>query len=125
MQGARENFLVSGVICIVAGGFFSGAGIYSMGATIGVAGIVLFIVGMSIKTEIGMSAQEVEQWLPSAEMLPEAGKVMYRVDVTLGEPKKCSILCGACSHIHIQDGERPETYSCVNCGKFLWLDEEE
>jgi transposase len=57
--------------------------------------------------------------------MPEAGRVMYRVDTTIDEPITTSILCGACAHIEVVKGKKPQTYTCVSCQKFLWLDEEE
>ena len=60
-----------------------------------------------------------------ADSLPDAGRVMYRVDTTLYEPKKTTILCGSCGNIAEVDGGRPQMFNCPECGIFLWEDEEE
>ena len=118
MRNPRENFILAGVICIVFGAFFSVAGIFTLAGTVG-------IIGMGIKSDLGMSEKEIREWLPTSEGMPEAGRVMYRVDTTIDEPITTSILCGACAHIEVVKGKRPQTYTCVSCEKFLWLDEEE
>ena len=125
MRNPRENFILSGIICIVFGAFFSVAGIFAVAGTIGISGIVLFIIGMGIKSDYGMSKKEIREWLPTSEGMPEAGRVMYRVDTTIDQPFTTSILCGSCAHIEVVKGKRPQTYTCVSCEKFLWLDEEE
>ena len=38
-------------------------------------------------------------WAPSPETLPEAGRVMFRVDTTLDDPIRTSVLCGACGNL--------------------------
>ena len=40
MQNAKENFLIAAIICIVTGAFLSVGGLYAMGGTIGISGIV-------------------------------------------------------------------------------------
>ena len=59
------------------------------------------------------------------EKLPDAGRFMYRVDVTMDEPIKSTILCGPCGHLETIDGTRPAEYTCPACGRQLWADEEE
>ena len=103
MQKVRENFLIASVICITAGAFFSVANIMSLAGTIGLSGVVLFILGMSIKTNQGLTPEEISNWTPDSTQLPDAGRVMYRVDVTLDEPKKCTVLCGPCGHLEAFD----------------------
>ncbi len=125
MRNARENFILSGVVCIMFGAFFSVARIFALAGTVGISGVLLFIIGMSIKSEMGLSKKEIREWLPASEGMPEAGRVMYRVDTTIDEPITTSILCGACAHIEVVKGKKPQTYTCVSCQKFLWLDEEE
>ena len=92
MQNAKENFLIAAIICIVTGAFLSVGGLYAMGGTIGISGIVLFLVGMTMTSQRSMTPEEIEQWQPSAEKMPDAGRVMFRVDVTLDEPIRSSIL---------------------------------
>ncbi|MGY8734853.1 MAG: hypothetical protein ACKVHN_02255 [Candidatus Poseidoniales archaeon] len=125
MRNPRENFILSGIICIVFGAFFSVAGIFTLAGTIGISGLLLFIIGMSTKSDYSMSKKEIREWLPSSEGMPEAGRVMYRVDTTIDKPITTSILCGSCAHIEVLSGKRPQTYTCVSCERFLWLDEEE
>ena len=124
-RNPRENFILSGFICISFGAFFSIGGIYSMGATVGVCGLILFIIGMSMKSNIGMSKEAIEDWTPSGEMLPDAGRVMYRVDVTLDEPIRSTIVCGPCGNVEIQECSRPQSYTCPKCSILLWESEEE
>jgi membrane-bound ClpP family serine protease len=59
MQKSRENFLIAGIICLTAGAFFSVAGIISLAGTVGLSGIVLFLLGMTIKSDQGMSPEEI------------------------------------------------------------------
>ena len=125
MRNPRENFILSGTVCIFFGAFFSVAGIFALAGTIGICGIVLFIIGMSTKSDYSMSKKEIREWLPTSEGMPEAGRVMYRVDTTIDQPFTTSILCGSCAHIEVVKGKRPQTYTCVSCERFLWLDEEE
>ena len=125
MRNPRENFILSGIICIVFGAFFSVAGIFTLAGTIGISGLLLFIIGMSTKSDYSMSKKEIREWLPTSEGMPEAGRVMYRVDTTIDKPYTTSILCGSCAHIEVVSGKRPQTYTCVSCERFLWLDEEE
>ena len=124
-RNPRENLILAGFICIAFGAFFSIGGIYSMGATIGVCGLALFLIGMSLKSNIGMSKEAIEEWTPSEGMLPDAGRVMYRVDVTLDEPIKSTIVCGPCGNVDVREGTRPQSYSCPNCSVLLWELEEE
>lgn len=124
MRSTRENFLISGLICIVFGAFFTVAGIMSIAGTVGISGIALFVIGMSTPSQLGMSDEEVANWLPESSQLPDAGRIMYRVDVTLDEPKQCSIVCGPCGHVEVVDGERPVRFTCSKCSKMLWDEEE-
>jgi len=124
VKNGKENLLIAGLICLVFGAFLTVGGIYAMGATIGVGGLVLFIVGMSVNTERTMSPEEIENWTPAAEKLPDAGRVMYRVDTTLDEPKRSSILCGPCGTVTLVDGPKPIGFICPACSTQLWQEEE-
>jgi hypothetical protein len=57
--------------------------------------------------------------------MPDSGRVMYRVDTTLIEPIRTSILCGKCANIYWIDGTKPKTFDCPNCLITLWHEEEE
>ena len=107
VRNVRENLILSGMICIVFGAFLSVGGVLSMGAVIGVSGVLLFVIGMSTPSQRTMNKEDIAAWKPSAEQLPDANRIMYRVDVTIDEPKKTTILCGPCGVVTELDGERP------------------
>ena len=124
MRNKRENFLITGFVSLVFGAMvFFGVNNVA-GAILGLTGIALFLIGMSTPSTMEMSAEEVSAWLPSAEKMNEAGKVMYRIDTTLDEPIQTSILCGACSHIEVVEGKKPDTWTCSKCNLQLWHEEE-
>ena len=125
VRNVRENLILSGMICIAVGAFLSVGGVLSMGAVIGVSGVLLFLLGMSTASQQTMSDEEIAMWSPSAEQLPDANRIMYRVDVTLDEPKKTTILCGPCGKVTLLDGGRPSSFTCPACNVFLYQDEEE
>ena len=125
MKNRRENFLISGIVLIVFGALLSLAVNSGMGAVTGIGGIVCFIIGMSIPTSMEMSPEAVAAWQPSMERLPDAGRFMYRVDVTMDEPIRSTILCGPCGNLETVDGTKPNEYSCPACGRLLWVNEEE
>ena len=124
MNNVRENLLISSLVCITAGAFFTVAGIMSIAGTVGISGVVLFILGMTMSTQQGMSKKEIEEWVPDSSQLPDAGRVMYRVDVTIDEPKKCTVMCVPCGHVELFDGGRPPQFTCPACSKILWDEEE-
>jgi hypothetical protein len=49
---------------------------------------------------------------------------MYRVDTTLDEPKRSSILCGPCGTVTLVEGPKPNGYTCPACSIQLWQEEE-
>ena len=97
MKNRRENFLISGIVLIVLGALFSLGVNSAMGGVMGISGILCFIIGMSVPSEMEMSREAIANWQPSMERLPDAGRFMYRVDVTLDEPIKSTILGAAFS----------------------------
>ena len=113
------------MVLIVFGALFSLGVNIAMGGVVGISGIVCFIIGMSISSKMELSPEAVAEWTPSIERLPDAGRFMYRVDVTMDEPIKSTILCGPCGHLEIVDGQRPNEYTCGSCGRVLWVDDEE
>ena len=125
MKNRRENFLISGIVLIVLGAMFSIAVNIGMGAAAGMGGILCFIIGMSTPSDMRMSPEAIAAWTPSMERLPDAGRFMYRVDVTMDEPFRSTILCGPCGNLETVDGQRPDEYSCPSCGRQLWVNEEE
>ena len=125
MKNRRENFLICGIVLIVFGALFSLGVNIAMGGVVGISGILCFIVGMSIPSKLELSPEAISEWKPSIERLPDAGRFMYRVDVTMDEPIKSTILCGPCGHLETIDGPRPKKYNCINCNRAFWIDEEE
>ena len=115
---------------VVLGLFWDNVGIVlgsfreHFGITVGLFGIVFFLVGMSLSRQVGMSPEAVAEWSPDGEMLPDAGRVMYRVDVTLDEPVRSSVLCGPCGHVELVAGGKPSSYTCPSCKMLLWDEEE-
>ena len=124
-RNPRDNLILGGFICISFGAFFTVAGVYTLASTVGVLGILLFTVGMSLKSNIGMSDAEVRNWRPEEGQLPDAGRVMYRVDVTIDEPIESTIVCGPCGKVTVQQGPKPDTFTCSQCNTLLWSAEEE
>ncbi|MBT5593252.1 MAG: hypothetical protein HOJ55_05330, partial [Euryarchaeota archaeon] len=55
----------------------------------------------------------------------DANRIMYRVDVTIDEPKKTTILCGPCGTVTEIDGDRPSEFTCPSCNRQLYVNEEE
>ena len=93
----------------------------------GFVGCAMLVWAISIREEPqGMSEKDISKWAPEAEALsPGAGgSVMYRVDTTLDEPVRTSILCGACGHLEWVEGIRPAQYACTECEIPLWEEEE-
>jgi transposase len=50
---------------------------------------------------------------------------MFRIDTTLDEPIRTSILCGRCANIEWVEGKKPKNFTCPSCGTELWVSEEE
>tara|TARA_B100001027_G_scaffold204427_1_gene166570 strand:+ start:106 stop:483 length:378 start_codon:yes stop_codon:yes gene_type:complete len=121
---SRENFLITGFFCILFGASMSVAGLGPMAMTVGLFGVVFFVVGMSLGRRTGLSPEAVAQWQPDGGALPDAGRFMFRVDVTLDEPVRTSVLCGACGHVEVLNGPRPSRFTCPACGTRLWDEEE-
>ena len=116
--------MVTGLICIVFGAFLSVGGLGAMGFTVGSFGIVFFLAGMTLGRQSALSPEDVAAWSPEQAQMPDAGRFMYRVDVTLDDPVRSSILCGPCGHMALVDGQRPVAYTCLSCGRQLWEEEE-
>ena len=120
----RENFLITGFVCIFFGASMSVANLGPMAITVGLFGVVFFLTGMSLGRQTGLSPEAVSNWIPDQEVLAEAGRFMFRVDVTLDDPIRTSILCGPCGSVEVQDGPRPSSYVCPKCNLQLWQEEE-
>tara|TARA_B100000965_G_scaffold372095_1_gene361531 strand:- start:153 stop:533 length:381 start_codon:yes stop_codon:yes gene_type:complete len=124
-RNPRENLIFGGFICIAFGAFFTVAEVYTLASTVGVLGIALFVIGMSLKSNIGLSKEAVRNWRPAEGKLPDAGRVMYRVDVTIDEPIESTIVCGPCGEITFHKGPKPDSFTCPECNIELWNAEEE
>ena len=135
MQYLRKNFILSGWVCLILGTgiFFSEANeiILIIGTTISFSGILLILIGISSK-EQGLTPKEIANWIPSKDDLKtdenlnfEDKKIKFRIDTTLDEPIKTSILCGNCLKVTIIDNVKPNSFSCPKCKLELWNQEEE
>ena len=134
MQYLRTNFIFSGWICLIFGTgivFSDFGGVLSViGSTMSLSGLALIILGISSKQQ-AMSPNQIANWKPSKEDLDdplspnfENKKVKYRIDTTLDEPIKTSILCGKCSEITIIENSKPKSFICPKCKLQLWDEEE-
>ena len=117
--------LIAAIILIVLASMISLGANMIMGIVMGLSGIVCFVLGMSANTKLELSPEKIANWTPSEEKLPDAGRFMYRVDVTMDEPIRSTILCGPCGNLETVDGTKPNEYSCPACGRLLWANEEE
>ena len=70
-------------------------------------------------------------WKPSKNDLEEGEnssfenkRIKFRIDTTLDEPIKTSILCGNCSELTIVNNTKPNSFRCPKCKFELWDEEE-
>ena len=95
----KMNIVISGWLCILLGTgllFTSNQStlVISLAAPVAVIGLMLLFAGLLYKDEDDIDPQEIAAWEPDQSKMPESGRIMYRVDTTLIEPIKTSILCG-------------------------------
>ena len=126
----KLNIVISGWLCILLGSlllFSSGESslILSIAAPISVLGLILLILGLMYKDEYSVNSEEILSWEPDKTQMPESGRVMYRIDTTLIEPIRTSILCGKCGNIYWEEGIKPKSFDCPDCLITLWYEEEE
>ena len=126
----KLNIVISGWLCILLGSlllFSSGESslILSIAAPISVLGLDLLILGLMYKDENSVNSEEILSWEPDKTQMPESGRVMYRIDTTLIEPIRTSILCGKCGNIYWEEGVKPKSFDCPDCLITLWYEEEE
>lgn len=130
----RKNLIISGWICLIlgTGAVFSDLdGMLSIiGTTISMAGLGLIIIGIGSK-EQGLNPIQISEWMPSQDDLTnshesefEDKRIKYRIDTTLDEPIKTSILCGNCSELTIIQSSKPHFFKCPKCKIELWDEEE-
>ena len=126
----KINIVISGWLCILLGSgllFTSGGAalVLSLAAPIAVLGLILLFVGLLYKDESIIDPAKIAAWEPDHSKMPDSGRIMYRVDTTLIEPIKTSILCGKCANLYWLDGNKPNTFDCPKCLVTLWHEEEE
>jgi len=111
-----------------SGIIFANPAYIAIGAPIGLAGAIMFLLAfVRVEEPKPMSEKEIQDWIPEVGKLPEGaeGSVMYRVDTTLDDPIRTSVLCGRCGELTWTDGKRPRKFSCPNCDTLLWDKPEE
>ncbi len=126
----KINIIISGWVCIILGSvllFSSGESslVLSFAGPISVLGLILLILGLMYKDEVSIDPQDILSWEPDKTEMPDSGRVMYRVDTTLIEPIRTSILCGKCGNIYWNEGVKPKSFDCPDCLITLWHEEEE
>ncbi len=130
----RKNLILSGWVCLIIGTGIVFSDIDSMfsiiGTTTSLAGLGLIILGIGSK-EQGMTSEQIASWKPSQEDLDDVSdlnfedkRIKFRVDTTLDDPIKTSILCGNCSELTIIDDAKPKSFKCPKCEFELWDEEE-
>ena len=123
----RNNLIIAGWFCMLLGTalvFVGGlGGLLAAGGVMAVTGVSLLLLGLNTSQE-GMSSTQIAAWKPDVSELPEAGRVMYRVDTTLDDPIRTSILCGACGMLTTLDGTKPAVFTCPTCNAALWEEAE-
>ena len=131
LQHLRTNlFIASWTLILLAAGIsvgVPGSGGLAVAAPLGIVGSIMLVWAISMKEEPqGLTEEEISNWAPEADPLPPGagGSVMYRVDTTLDEPIRTSILCGSCGHVEWVEGKKPVAYTCIGCDLQLWEEEE-
>ena len=127
VQFEKTNFLLSGWLCVVLGASISIAVPSAIGLTIsfplGLAGLILLIIGIRKNPEERVNIEEMRSWQPDEGPMREAGRVMYRVDTLLDPPIKSTIKCGSCGKVEWVEGGKPKSWVCPNCNTQLWEEE--
>ena len=126
----KINIVISGWLCILLGSgllFTSGGStlVISLAGPIAVLGLILLIAGLLYKEGENIDPKIIAAWEPEHSKMPESGRIMYRVDTTLIEPIKTSILCGKCANLYWIEGTKPKSFDCPECLVTLWHQEEE
>ena len=126
----KINIVISGWLCILLGSglLFASSGsslVISLAGPVAILGLILLMAGLLYKDEGDMDPKEIASWEPDQTKMPDSGRIMYRVDTTLVEPIRTSILCGKCANLYWVEGRKPKLFECPECLIILWHDEEE
>jgi len=128
VSNRQLNTIISAWLCIAIGSglTLSDGSTFSiaLSAPLSIGGVILLMVGIAMGNDAEKSPLHGE-WEPSAIGLRDAGRPMFRIDTTLDEPIRTSILCGRCAEITWIEGRKPRTFTCPSCGVDLWKSEEE
>ena len=128
VSNRQLNTIISAWLCIAIGSGLTlgGGSTFSIGlsAPLSIGGVVLLLVGITMGNDAEKSPSH-KEWEPSAAELRDAGRPMFRIDTTLDNPIRTSILCGRCAEITWTEGRKPKTFKCPSCGVDLWKSEEE
>ena len=129
--GSRKvNTVLAAWACLILGGgiaLTSDASEFALATAVPlvIAGAVLLMIGLGMEDEGSSDPNSVADWEPDSTKMPDAGRVMFRVDTTLDPPIRTSILCGRCGKVDWVDGRKPKRHTCSECDTLLWESEEE
>ncbi len=128
--GRKVNTVLAAWACLILGGgiaLTSSASDFALAtaAPLALAGAVMLLFGLSMDDESEADPDSVADWEPDSSKMPDAGRVMFRVDTTLDSPIRTSILCGRCGKVDWVEGRKPKTHTCSECDTLLWESEEE
>ena len=127
---SKVNTVLAAWACLILGGgiaLTSDASEFALAtaAPLAVAGALLLMIGLRMGDEGIVDPYSVAYWEPDSTKMPDAGRVMFRVDTTLDPPIRTSILCGRCGKVDWVDGRKPKSHTCSECDTLLWESEEE
>lgn len=129
VSNRRLNIVISAWICIALGSsiilYDNSAFSMSISVPLSIGGIILLIIGLSMVDDDEGKMRAHDSWTPDASLMSDAGRPMFRIDTTLDEPIRTSILCGRCANIDWVEGKKPSQFTCPSCGIELWHSEEE
>jgi len=121
----RNNLFITSWLCLILGSglIFASPSYIAIGAPIGLAGAVTFLLAFArVEEPKPMSEKEIRDWTPEVGELPDGaeGSIMYRIDTTIDDPIRTSVLCGKCGELTWCEGRRPQTFICPKCHTMLW-----
>ena len=127
---SKVNTVLAAWACLILGGgiaLTSDASEFALATAVPlvIAGAVLLMIGLGMEDEGSSDPNSVADWEPDSTKMPDAGRVMFRVDTTLDPPIRTSILCGRCGKVDWVNGRKPKSHTCSECDTLLWESEEE